>query len=315
LATDHVVERLQQKYGARANRLFSRLASGEWPADEATDWTFPDMPDSVTVTSSGQKVVAFPAIAARGDHVETVLVDTAARAAKTTEEGLLCLFSIRLKKELRYVRRNLPNIDQSCLIYKQLGDCESLKDDLVAAALARACLENAGNIRTAGAFANGLEEARRQLPSIANSCAAAINDILNKYQAVQRVLRGSHPAAWLAPLADIRGQLQALIYKGFVRATPYDRLPHLPRYLQAITKRLERLENKPAGDDTPRREIERFSNRLYDKYSNDDIAASKALTEYRWMLEEYRVSLFAQELKTAVPVSAKRLDKIWGAAQ
>ncbi|MCG8436374.1 MAG: DUF3418 domain-containing protein, partial [Gammaproteobacteria bacterium] len=110
LATDHVVERLQQKYGARANRLFSRLASGEWPAGEATDWTFPDMPDSVTVTSSGQKVVAFPAIAARGDHVETVLVDTAARAAKTTEEGLLCLFSIKLKKELRYVRRNLPNI-------------------------------------------------------------------------------------------------------------------------------------------------------------------------------------------------------------
>ncbi|HKK13606.1 MAG TPA: DUF3418 domain-containing protein, partial [Gammaproteobacteria bacterium] len=117
----------------------------------------------------------------------------------------------------------------------------------------------------------------------------------------------------LAAVGDVRSQLDHLVYPGFVTATPLDWLPHLPRYLKGIRLRLDRLEQNPPRDRQPAALIEPLWRRYLERVPGPGEAPAPALSDYRWMLEEYRVSLFAQELKTAVPVSAKRMEALWRA--
>jgi ATP-dependent helicase HrpA len=117
----------------------------------------------------------------------------------------------------------------------------------------------------------------------------------------------------LHALTDVEEQLHELIYPGFLLGTPPEWLPHLPRYLQAVERRLQRLEHDPARDRQPANQIgpfwERCRRRLETARGNG--AIDPRFEEYRWMVEEYRVSLFAQELGTAKPVSEKRLERLW----
>ncbi len=148
--------------------------------------------------------------------------------------------------------------------------------------------------------------------TVGNQVCKAVGDALAEYHAIQKRIKGAIVPAWLAALNDIRDQLDHLIYSGFVLDTPLAQLKHLPRYLKAITKRLDRLQQNPAKDRPLALQVEPHWQKCKQRL---DAALKRGaildeLQHYRWLIEEFRVSLFAQELGTAEKVSAKRLDDV-----
>jgi ATP-dependent helicase HrpA len=144
--------------------------------------------------------------------------------------------------------------------------------------------------------------------------AALVSRVLASRHAIAIRLGDRPPPAWAATAADIREQLLFLLPKGFIGSTPYEQLRHLPRYLDAVVRRLEKLQNAGLARDARwMAEVAPPWRRYLDRarQNGSDRPADPALTTYRWMLEEFRVSIFAQELGTASPVSARRLDEQW----
>jgi ATP-dependent helicase HrpA len=158
------------------------------------------------------------------------------------------------------------------------------------------------------AFADLKQKAKTRLPAVTQGLMLTLAAIASEYQQLVLKLVGNQ-----RPLPELKEQLQTLVSKGFVSATPWANLSHLPRYLKAIRLRLEKYPNAPARDQQRGAEVadlwQRYLQRLakHRKEGTDD----PKLREFRWLIEELRVSLFAQELKTPMPVSVKRLLKVW----
>ena len=161
----------------------------------------------------------------------------------------------------------------------------------------------------AASFARRIEEGRGRLTLIANEVARMAAGILSDYAAAQRKLKDARPAKDVAD--DIAAQLDRLMPKRFIDATPWPQLAHLPRYLKAITMRLDKLRADPARDAQRLAELRPIEQRFWRHLAERKGVPDARLDEFRWLLEELRVSLFAQELRTPQPVSVKRLDKVW----
>jgi ATP-dependent helicase HrpA len=184
----------------------------------------------------------------------------------------------------------------------------------VAAAIDRACMGDGAEPRTKEAFERRAEEARGKVAGMADEVCARALPILGQYQEVARILASSAPTAGSdAPWKAIREHLGRLVYAGFISETPPKQLAHLERYLKAVRLRIERLRQSPAKDRT--RDLELLPHwQAYVARADDDRARgtrSEELERFRWLLEEWRVSLFAQELRTAEPVSAKKIADQW----
>lgn len=146
------------------------------------------------------------------------------------------------------------------------------------------------------------------------SCVSLVARILTKSRDVERGIKSQNSLALLGPLNDIRSQLSALIRPGFISATGMERLAHLPRYLDGMLERLKTLSNEPGRDRTRMTEYERVAKSFEDAGGTIPLAADAPahLQEVRWLLEEYRISVFAQRLGTAQPVSPQRIAKALG---
>jgi ATP-dependent helicase HrpA len=167
------------------------------------------------------------------------------------------------------------------------------------------------SIRAQTSFQMEAEWADKQLVPIANRNAGQLAQVLESWRVLQRRLQGKVPPQWLSALSEIGDQLAQLVYPGFVRATPPTQLDRLPRYLKAVTLRLEKLEQNPARDRQLAAEIAPFWEHCSRLLEHGKHADDPAFRRYRWLLEEFRVSLFAQALGTSEPVSAKRLEAAW----
>jgi ATP-dependent helicase HrpA len=145
---------------------------------------------------------------------------------------------------------------------------------------------------------------------VANETCDMLNDIFTQHHKVAKRLQGNIPLIWFDAVKDIKQQLGCLVYEGFISATPRQWLKHLPRYLEAINLRLDKLERSLDVDKKRQAEIQKYWDWVYNEISEDPSLPLYPEWElYRWMVEEMRVSLFAQELKTSIPVSIKKLDK------
>jgi len=162
---------------------------------------------------------------------------------------------------------------------------------------------------SAASFKARIEEGRTRLNLIAQEIARLAGQVLIEYQAATRKLKDSKPPKDVAD--DIAAQLQRLMPKRFVALTPYAQLQHAPRYLKSIVLRLDKLRADPARDAAKLAELRPLEQRYTRRVAELKGAHDVRLDEFRWMLEELRVSLFAQELRTPQPVSAKRLEKVW----
>jgi len=189
-----------------------------------------------------------------------------------------------------------------------LGTLEELRTQIIDVALDRAFLADPLP-SDEGSFKRRLDEGRARLNLIAAEVARQAGVVLTDYAAAMRKLKDSKPPRDVAD--DIQAQLQRLVPKRFLALTPWPALLHLPRYLKAVVMRLDKLRGDPARDSTRLAELRPLETRWVRRVSDLRGAPHARMDEYRWLLEELRVSLFAQELRTPQPVSVKRLDKAW----
>ncbi|MGZ5584641.1 MAG: ATP-dependent RNA helicase HrpA [Usitatibacter sp.] len=272
------------------------------------DWTFGELPELMEVRKGGTSLVGFPALIDQGDAVTIEVFDEPEVAAAKHRAGLRRLFALQIKDALKYLEKNIPELQKMAVAYMPLGTQEELRDQIIEVALDRAFLQMPlpGD---AQAFKRRVDEGRGRLTLIANEVARLAAAILADYALAVRKIRDtkSHADA----TADAQQQLQKLVAKRFLAATPWAQLQHFPRYLKAITLRLDKLRADPARDTAKLAELKPQEQRYWRLVAERKGAVDERMQEFRWLLEELRVSFFAQELRTPQPVSVKRLDKLW----
>jgi ATP-dependent helicase HrpA len=278
------------------------------PATPITAWTFGELPELMELRKGGQALVGFPALVDRGTHVEIDVFDEPEAAAAHHRAGLRRLVALQLREPIKYLERSVPDLAALATLYMPLGTQEELRAQIVELALDRAFL-GAPLPHDEASFKARLDEGRSRLNLIAQEVARQAGAVLLEYGAVARKLKDGRPPREAAD--DVQAQLQRLVGKRFLLDTPWSALQHLPRYLKAIVLRLDKLRADPARDAQRLAELRPLQQRWQRRVAELRGAGHARLDEYRWLLEELRVSLFAQELRTPQPVSAKRLDKVW----
>jgi ATP-dependent helicase HrpA len=295
--------------GAREGRGAVSAAAAPPAAPIAyTAWSFGELPELLEVRAGGQTMVGFPALIDKGTHVEIEVFDEPEVAAAKHRAGLRRLVSLAVKEPLKHLEKSIPDLVRMAAAYMPLGTAEELRQQIVEVALDRAFLADPLPTDEA-AFKARLEQGRPRLGLIAQEVARLAGTVLEKYAAASRKLKDARPPKEVAD--DVATQLQRLMPKRFVAATPYAQLQHFARYLDAIVLRLDKLRADPARDVQRLAELRPLEQRCWRRLAELKGGSDPRLADYRWMLEELRVSLFAQELRTPQPVSAKRLDKAW----
>ncbi|MDR2240913.1 MAG: ATP-dependent RNA helicase HrpA [Zoogloeaceae bacterium] len=304
---------LRSRFADKIEQSFARAGTKEAPEDGKgavlsglTSWTFGELPEIMEVDVGGRSVIGFPALIDEGDTVALRVQDTPEKAIAAHRKGLRRLFALELREQVKQVEKSLPR--ELGLLFMAWGAEAELKSQIVAATLERVCMPAPLPADAAG-FARRRDEARARIGLVAQEIARLTGSILAEHATVQKKLvQVKTPAA-----AEIKAQCAELLPKDFVEATPFERLAHFPRYLKAAALRLDKLRTDPPRD---ARLAQEFA-ALYKPWERERLTRRKAgapdpwLEDFRWLLEELRVALFAQELKTPMPVSVKRLQKAW----
>jgi ATP-dependent helicase HrpA len=311
---------LRAELGTAAQKTFQQLAAKEMNVDDGrgeaiTDWDFGELPELLEIRRGGQSLVGYPALVDGGTHCTLEVFDEPDEARARHRAGLRRLFRLQLREQVKFLEKTLASLQTTHMqaatvpaLARAWQDFESLRDHVVTGALDRTCLVEPWP-RDRASFVARKDEARGKLTLIAQELARLVASIVQDATVVARKLAGSKVFAQTA--ADVSQQLGGLFVPGFIVSTPVASLAHYPRYLKAIALRLDKLKNDPGRDAARMSEL----NALQTVYARE-LAARKGvsdarLDEFRWLLEELRVSLFAQELRTPVPVSVKRLQKVW----
>ncbi|MCW8198899.1 ATP-dependent RNA helicase HrpA [Verminephrobacter aporrectodeae subsp. tuberculatae] len=277
------------------------------PADPCyRAWTFGALPEIMEIKKGGQTLIGFPALIAGDDFVRIEVFDEPQAAAAKHRAGLRRLFALQIRDALRQLEKNLPDLQKMAVAYMPLGTQEALRAQIIDVALERAFLCEPLPA-DAPAFERRVQEGRSRLALIANEVARLAAAILSEYATAARKIRDSRNAA----AQDAQQQLQRLMPENFLTATPWAQLAHCARYLRAITLRLDKYRADPARDAARLAELRPQEQRYWRLVDARKGAVDARMQELRWLLEELRVSFFAQELRTPQPVSVKRLDKLW----
>ena len=285
-----------------------RTASEGSVRQKHTAWTFGELPELMELHPGAQSLIGFPALIDKGAHVEIEVFDEPDVAARKHRAGLRRLVALQIRDALKYLERNIPDLQMMAAAYMPLGSMEELRAQIIDVALDRAFL--ADPLPTdAAAFTRRIDEGRGRLTLVANEIARSAATVLAEYAAAARKLKDARAPNDVTD--DVAAQLARLVPKRFVADTAWPQLAHLPRYLKGIVMRLDKQRADPARDAQRLAELrpleQRYARQLADRKGVPDTR----LQEFRWLLEELRVSLFAQELRTPQPVSVKRLEKVW----
>jgi ATP-dependent helicase HrpA len=324
LAMGRNLPQLRAELGGVAQRSFQEAIGADAQvadtvADRITDWDFGQLPELLEVRRGGQSVVGFPALIDHGAHCALEVFDDAADAAARHHLGLRCLFRLQLKEQLRFLEKSLATLQTVQMqaatvpaLAAALPGFDELRDQVVSAALERTCMSEPWP-RDRAAFVARKDEARAKITLIAQEVARLVSVIVQEAVAVSRRLAAAR--AFPQAVADVEQQLARLFAPRFIVDTPAAHLQHYPRYLKAIAARLDKLKSDPARDAQRMADVAALTAPFVRAHAARRGAADARLDEFRWLLEELRVSLFAQELRTPMPVSVKRLEKIWASLQ
>ncbi|EEE04027.1 ATP-dependent RNA helicase HrpA [Burkholderia multivorans] len=280
--------------------------------ENLTTWNFGKLPELLEIRRRGQTLYGYPALVDRGTHCDVEVFDSPEEAARIHRAGLRRLFALQLKEPIKYLEKNLPGLREMAMQYMSLGTQDELRDQLIDTALDRACLQDPLPDDDASFHARR-DEGRSRLNLLAQEIARLVGQILTEYAGVVKKLAQAKPFAQAH--ADLQQQLSALIGKRFVIDTPYAQLVHFPRYLKGIALRIDKLKADPARDAKQLGELQPLVQQYQRAVSQRGGVVDPRLAEFRWLLEELRISLFAQELRTPMPVSVKRLYKVWESMQ
>lgn len=280
--------------------------------ENLTTWNFGKLPELLEIRRRGETLFGYPALVDRGTHCDVEVFDSPDEAARIHRAGLRRLFALQLKEPIKYLEKNLPGLREMAIQYMSLGTQDELRDQLIATALDRACLQEPLPADDASFHARR-DEGRSRLNLLAQEIARLVGQILAEYAGLAKKLAQAKP--FPAAHADMQGQLAALVGKRFVVDTPYAQLAHFPRYLKGIALRIDKLKADPARDARQAAELQPLAQHYQRSVAQRGGVADARLAEFRWLLEELRISLFAQELRTPMPVSVKRLYKVWESMQ
>lgn len=310
------LDQLKAEHQLQAQASFQKVAGRDQDVAQAltheglTSWTFGDMPELLEIRRNGQSFIGYPALVDKGKHCDLDVFDDPDQARTAHRAGLSRLFRIVLRDQVRFLEKNLNDLTRMALLYISLGTQDDLRDQIIDKAIEQACLVEPWPTNEAE-FMSRCEHGKGRLGLLAQEIARLVKQILTEWAAVQKKLAQvkMHEASY----ADMQAQLRTLMHKGFIRDTPYEQLRHYPRYLKAVSVRMDKLRTDPKRDV---RWLADMASLLaqYDRRR----AALKgkhdaALDDFAWMLQELRVALFAQELRTPTPVSVKRLQRAWDA--
>jgi len=285
-------------------------AQGQPPLTDQTftSWQFGVLPELMEIRKSNQLLVGFPALVDAGDGVRIEVFDEPEMADQKHRAGLRRLFALQIKDALKYLEKNIPDLQKMAVAYMPLGSVEELKQQIVDVALERAFLTDPLPSDEA-AFLSRLADGRGRLTLIAQEVARLVGVVLSEYALALRKIKDSKNAT--EATADCAQQLVRLMPKHFVITTPWPQLQHFARYLKAVVLRLDKWRADPARDTQRLAELRPLEQRYWRLVAERKGVADERMLEFRWMIEELRVSFFAQELRTPQPVSLKRLDKAW----
>lgn len=299
--------KLQRDFAMQIKLALNAEVDSPFERDDIKGWDFDELPKELEVNRGGVLINAFPAIVVHGDIISLKLMFDREHAIQRSKEGLLRLLQIRFKEQARYINKNIPNFERMALHYTAIGKKEELRNDITDAVFEKVFISDKELPRSKCEYELLCENNKAELIPVLNRIAAVAEKALASAHKLRKSLKGCVNLSFVKIYQEIDAQLTSLIYSGFISATPIEWLEHLPRFINALEVRAEKLEYDPKRDAQWMNEVFPFAEqyqKLLQEYG--DI---KEVVQLRWMLEEFRVSVFAQELKTSIPVSAKRIEK------
>ncbi|MEY3672639.1 MAG: hypothetical protein RI904_2296, partial [Pseudomonadota bacterium] len=318
LAAGRNLAQIRAELGKQAQATFQQLANRDQAVanvlaqDEITDWSFGALPELMEIRRKGQTVVGYPALVDRGTTCALDVFDDPQVALHAHQRGLVRLFKIALREQVKFLEKNLHDLTRLSMLYLPLGSQEKLRDQIIDCAVERACLAEPWPA-DAESFDARRQEGRAKLGLLAQEVARLAGAVLTEWAALQRKLPQAKTHA--GTYQDVQNQSQQLVPSDFIARIPYAQLGHVPRYLKAAIARIDKLRADPARDAKLMAEMAPMLSQYMRARSALKGAEDKRMDEFYWMLEELRVALFAQELRTPMPVSVKRLQKAWEAMQ
>ena len=339
LEVERNLARLRSEYGETARSAFQAIAQetaqvelgvelaprldGSKPAIDKTrqveqggyrTWEFGELPETLEIQKGNRTLFGYPALVDHGDYCDLEVFDDLLEARKQHQFGLRRLFALNNKDTLKALQKQLPGIRELGLLFINVGSVEGLIEQILNLALERAFMIDPLPINPEQ-FAERLQAGKARLALIAQEISRHALNALQAHADLQKKIaqaKAASPSAY----ADIQTQMQALIFPKFVAEIPYGQLVHVPRYLKAIAMRIDKLRTNPSRDAQCQKDWESVARPWQKLLQGNRGSASYAMTEdqalqdFRWQLEELRVALYAQELKTPSPMSLKRLEKV-----
>ncbi len=280
--------------------------------ENLTSWSFGDLPVLLEIEKGKLSLIGFPALVDKQTHCDLEVFDDQTLAQRTHRLGLRRLFALQLKDQLKFLEKNIPGLQNLGMQFINLGSQEQLREQILNKAIDLACLQDPLP-QNATSFSKRKDDGKARINLLVNEIARLLAQILPEFHGLPKKLQTvkAHAAA----VVDMQNQLNGLIGKRFLMDNEYAQLAHFPRYLKAMQVRIDKLRADPARDAKLMAEWLSVAN-LYQRAAKDHASLQDPkMQEFRWMLEELRVSLFAQELKTPMPISVKRLQKVWESMQ
>ena len=307
LASGRKLHELQQQLGQAAAVTF-RDNTQEFERDNVTAWDIGTLPESIKFARGKQQLTGYLGLQKEKDgRIALRLFDTSAAAEQAHRLGVIELMKLQLKEQVKDLNKGIQGFTQAAMLLKHIN-ADTLRDDLTQAVCDRAFIGEDELPRNEKAFKEQIKRARSRLPAVKEALSRYLQETAAAYAELNGKL-GKHPLTHL-----LRLRLQTLLAAGFATRTPWTQWPRLPIYLKAMTLRLEKYSSNPVRDaarEADIQELEQMWQEKTDSLIKQGLPISDGLAGFRWMIEELRVSLFAQELKTPYPVSVKRLLKEW----
>ena len=300
--------RLRTELAPTLEQLPTKVEGSAQSDARFTDWSFGDFKDTSELRRAGQTVTLFNALADEGDAVILRAFDTREEAQAAHRKGLVRLFMLALKEQVKYLEKNLPGLQAMAMQFLPFGNQQDLLRQILSVTFERCCLMEPWPSNEKE-FAARCKEAKNRLTLVAQEIARLVGAILTEYHVLQKSLPGFRAHGQVQQ--DIRTQCEWLLCKEWIAHTPYERLQHVPRYFKAINVRLEKLRADSERDARQLAQMQSLQQAWQRKLSAQQGECDLRLEDFGWLLQELRVSLFAQELKTPVIVSVKRLQKMW----
>lgn len=303
---------LKKQLGSAAQLTF-RNTSPDIEKTGLKQWDFGDLPQTLSFERDGLKVTGYPALEDADESISVKLFDTEHEAEQSHRKGVCRLMRFELKEQMKQLEKSLPNFNQYALMLRNVMSPDELREDMILAIADRAFIGEDALPRTNADFMKLKQRARTRLPAVKDAVARQAQAIATEYQSL--IQKQGQMAATVNRLKrDLEQQIGLLVYKGCFSQTPWEQLQNIPRYLKALRLRIEKHPANPDRDGKNAASVSQVWQRWQDKINALNTAhldIPQNLQDFRWLIEELRVSLFAQELKTPFPVSVKRLDKIW----